>query len=345
MSIIIPACNTAQYIHRAIKSSLRQTHKNIEIIIVDDGSTDDTLNVARGYAEEDERIKIFTQVNAGVSAARNRGISEARGEYLYFLDSDDWLEDEAIEVMLDAQAKYPDRLIAANFYDVTQSRGRFYGVLRHETLHTGIMSVDDVAEIFFTSKGAHNLHAKIFRTDIIKDNGLWFRTGIHYGEDGEFLFRYVHKTGGKFFVDRPLENVLCRQGSAMHSPFSKRKQENEDPIQLEIAHPSNSDITLKWLKLFHTECMSVNLSHALFGASDSGKIQELRTKAGKYLQDYMHSPAVSMRRKAKLYCRIFLPITAARCTEAAFKLYSLVNISIRKLICPARKIEIFPPAD
>lgn len=75
VSIIIPAYNTAPYIHRAIGSSIRQTYKNIEILIVDDGSTDDTLKVAEYFAGTDSRIRVFTQKNGGVSTARNHAIS------------------------------------------------------------------------------------------------------------------------------------------------------------------------------------------------------------------------------------------------------------------------------
>ena len=118
VTIIIPAYNTEQYIHRAIESSIRQTYKNIEIIIVDDGSTDGTLSVAQNYETQDSRVKVLHQENEGVSSARNHGIREAGGEYIMFLDSDDWFEDYAVEILLEAQLKYPDILIAADNYSV-----------------------------------------------------------------------------------------------------------------------------------------------------------------------------------------------------------------------------------
>ena len=117
ISIIIPAYNTQEYIHRAIESSLRQSYKNIEIIIINDGSTDETLRTAQTYADKDNRIKIFHQENKGVSSARNHGIREARGKYITFLDSDDWFEDDAVEILLAAQLDYPDKIIIANFYN------------------------------------------------------------------------------------------------------------------------------------------------------------------------------------------------------------------------------------
>lgn len=118
VSIIIPAYNTGEYIHRAIESSLRQTHNNVEIIVVDDGSEDDTLEVARSYAERDSRVRVFHKENGGVSSARNRGICESHGEYITFLDSDDWFEDSAVEYLLDAQMNHPNKFIAAGLYNV-----------------------------------------------------------------------------------------------------------------------------------------------------------------------------------------------------------------------------------
>ena len=130
VSIIIPAYNTGEYIYRAIESSMRQTYMNIEIIIIDDGSTDNTLEVAKSYEAKDERIKVFHQGNAGVSAAKNYGIREAKGEYIIFLDSDDWFEDNAVEVLLDYSNKYPDHLILGNCSSVwpLPEKGEFHKV-------------------------------------------------------------------------------------------------------------------------------------------------------------------------------------------------------------------------
>ena len=97
ISVIMPAYNMAQYIARAIDSVQAQTHENWELLIIDDGSTDTTVAVAQGYAQNDARIRIICQENQGVAAARNTGLDHAAGDYIAFIDSDDYYEPTILE--------------------------------------------------------------------------------------------------------------------------------------------------------------------------------------------------------------------------------------------------------
>lgn len=100
VSVIIPVYNTEKYVEEAIRSIMEQTLHYLEIIVINDGSTDNSLLILNKLAEEDSRIKIHTQVNHGLSAARNTGIKLSTGKYIYFMDSDDYLESEALEACL-----------------------------------------------------------------------------------------------------------------------------------------------------------------------------------------------------------------------------------------------------
>lgn len=97
VSVVVPVFNTEKHLGQALDSLLAQTHGNLEVICVDDGSTDGTPQLLADYASRDDRIRLLTQENAGPGAARNRGIAEARGDYLYFLDADDWCDPTLIE--------------------------------------------------------------------------------------------------------------------------------------------------------------------------------------------------------------------------------------------------------
>ena len=97
VSVIIPVDNTENYVEKAVKSIMDQTLKNIEIIIINDGSTDNSLSVIQKLAYEDDRIQVYSKENQGPSTTRNQGISIAKGKYLYFMDSDDYLEPETLE--------------------------------------------------------------------------------------------------------------------------------------------------------------------------------------------------------------------------------------------------------
>ena len=101
VSVIIPVYNTAPYLHEALSSITRQTLQELEIIIVNDGSTDGSGEIIREVAETDGRIKVFEQENQGQSVARNVGLEQATGEYIYFMDSDDLLSLNALEICYD----------------------------------------------------------------------------------------------------------------------------------------------------------------------------------------------------------------------------------------------------
>jgi glycosyltransferase involved in cell wall biosynthesis len=100
ISVIIPVYNTAEYLPRCLDSILNNTHQNLEVICINDGSKDNSLEVLRGYAARDSRVRIIDQENAGVSTARNHGLDAATGEYIAFVDSDDWVHCRYFEVLL-----------------------------------------------------------------------------------------------------------------------------------------------------------------------------------------------------------------------------------------------------
>ena len=97
ISIVIPIYNAEDHLQRCVDSVLNQTEKNIEIILVDDGSKDNSIEICKNYLNQDKRVQLIHQENSGVSAARNRGIEQACGEYIGFIDSDDWIEPNMYE--------------------------------------------------------------------------------------------------------------------------------------------------------------------------------------------------------------------------------------------------------
>lgn len=223
VSIIIPAYNTAPYIHRAIGSSIRQTYKNIEILIVDDGSTDETLRVAEYFAGTDRRIRVLTQKNAGVSAARNYGINEAKGEYIWFLDSDDWLEDNAIEILIDAQNEHPDKMICADHYYVEVKGGSLLRIKSvGEMTPSRILDMRDVAETYCQLQKPtlfHGVHVKLFRTPF----SARFPEGIMNGEDGAFFMTYFIESGEKiYYLNKIIANNLRHEGSLTRSEYNRK---------------------------------------------------------------------------------------------------------------------------
>lgn len=127
VSVIVPIYNVEQYLHRALDSILSQTHKDWEAILVDDGSTDSSGQIAEEYAKRDHRFKVVHKSNGGLSDARNTGMRHVAGEFLLFLDSDDFLHPQLMELCLDAMLRDNSDLVAFT-YDGTY---RTYNIIRH----------------------------------------------------------------------------------------------------------------------------------------------------------------------------------------------------------------------
>ena len=123
ISVIVPVYNVEQYLPRCVESILAQTYENLEILLVDDGTKDNSGAICDAYARQDARVKAIHKKNGGLSSARNAGIDAATGEYLSFVDSDDWIEPDMYEKMMALMEKYGVRLVCAGRWDVSSETG------------------------------------------------------------------------------------------------------------------------------------------------------------------------------------------------------------------------------
>ncbi len=190
VSVIIPIYNAREYVGLAIESAIDQTLREIEIICVDDGSTDHSLQVIKQYADQDPRIRIVTENNAGVAIARNNGLRRARGEYIAFLDADDFMESPTLE-RLYALAKEKNLDIAISGYDLFQEKTCKF-VKSIPSPHEEIFADGKVASkneypdhIFQATDG--NAWNKLFRRGFIEEKELHFLTDVKMFEDVYFV--------------------------------------------------------------------------------------------------------------------------------------------------------------
>ena len=123
ISVIVPVYNVESYLARCVDSILTQTYQNLEVILVDDGSKDNSGVICDDYARRDSRVNVIHKENGGLSSARNAGIEAAGGEYLAFVDSDDWIEPDAYERLLSAMQKHAAKLVVGGRYDVDGATG------------------------------------------------------------------------------------------------------------------------------------------------------------------------------------------------------------------------------
>lgn len=221
VSIIMPAYNTAAYIARGIESCLNQSISSWELIVIDDASEDDTINRVLQYAERDERIRLIRSSHGGVSPARNRGMEEARGEYLLFLDSDDWLESDALEKLLILQKQYPECLVACDRYGVKCTESGKLLEKNKRPKASALLSRTEALKMTGREQYNNSSVNKLFRREIVDRFGIRFQPEISYGEDELFVFQYLVHVKGMFFTENAYWNVLERLGSATRDGFRR----------------------------------------------------------------------------------------------------------------------------
>lgn len=151
ISVIIPVYNVEKYLHKCVDSVLAQTYQNLEIILVDDGSTDSSGKICDEYAQKENRINVIHKKNGGLSSARNAGIDIAKGEFLAFIDSDDWVDAQFIEILYETLCKYHTQIACVGYYEVDQRGSR--AILPLSTQQQTLVSHEQAIEMGFSSLG------------------------------------------------------------------------------------------------------------------------------------------------------------------------------------------------
>lgn len=210
LSIIVPVYKVEKYLPRCIDSILAQTFGDFELILIDDGSPDGCGRICDEYAQKDKRIVVIHQKNMGVSAARNAGLDIARGRYIGFVDSDDWIEPQMYEVMMDAiRENGADMAVCGVRY--ADEDGKF---TRADRLSEGVYTRAGLLEDVFAmpNKLGGGCCNKVF--DASKIASVRFKVGMTIAEDALYLFDCFMRIDGAVKIGDALYNVYERCGSA-----------------------------------------------------------------------------------------------------------------------------------
>ncbi len=217
ISIIIAAYNVEKYIPKTLKSLNQQTANNFEVVLVDDGSKDKTLAIIQKFQEISKfPLKLITQKNSGVSSARNRGLEEAKGDYLIFVDSDDYLDQRFVELLHQSIITNKTDLAYCGYYDVNEE-GEILRAYSDKYLY---LAKPLVAQEFLKMYLTHQVHLYacnfIFKKSLLLDR-IKFSTNIRIAEDQEFNLKILFNAGKISSTPHNLYYYLQRKGSAMHS--------------------------------------------------------------------------------------------------------------------------------
>ncbi len=217
LSIIVPVYNNDRYINQCIDSILCQSFKDFELLLIDDGSTDDSGIICDDYAKKDGRIRVFHKKNGGVSSARNLGLKHMQGEWFFFVDADDAIFDNALEYMVSLITDQTSYLMFG--YEVYNEDGAcIYAI--DDRKQCFISKCDALKEMFKPSNYRYQgyIWNKLFKASIIRENNILFAPNIVFNEDRLFNVDYLCNMNGMVhYSTTPVYKYSERQFGAMSS--------------------------------------------------------------------------------------------------------------------------------
>lgn len=294
VSIIIAAYNIENYIYRCLESIVNQTYKNLEIIIVNDGSKDRTLDIINTFASEDNRIIIINQENKGLSNSRKIGYTKATGEYLLFVDGDDWLEENAVEILYD-QVKYnKSDIVCFNYID---DNGR--DIINVDKYLGDIEEYnnEDFLKNLLLGRISPTIWSKFIRRGFIEDNNVNWPKDINYAEDVATSCSLAINRPNVIKVNSELYHYYKREGSITNQVTDKVLDINnaiifikEELINKELFNKYITEFS--YLVFMHNYYCRINI------------ISKFNNKYSKILYDIWKSYDISMRKNKYIMSRL-----------------------------------------
>lgn len=218
VSIIIPIYNIQEYIKPCLESVLRQTYNDIELILIDDGSSDDSSSICDSYANQDDRVRVVHQKNLGVSAARNKGLAVATGEYIMFVDGDDMVDTNMVTCMMDKISINSDCTLVS--CAVTRHYNNF-GVSGEKVLRFN--KTEASIDMLYMNNMDNGPCAKLIPSKIAKS--IKFNPKITIAEDLDYIYKILQKIDNEVFINSNLYYYRIAPGSAMTKPFTERRMD------------------------------------------------------------------------------------------------------------------------
>lgn len=222
VSMIVPVYNAEKTVDRCVSSILNQTYKDFELILLDDGSTDASGAVCDACAEKDARIRVVHKENSGVSDTRNQGIAMAEGEYLQFLDSDDWITPEATSLFVRAATEYQCDMVIADFYRVIGERVSQKGDIEEEGMMDraayAVNMMQKPADFYYGV-----LWNKFYKRSIIERYQLKMDSAVSWCEDFMFNLEYVRHVNSIYALKVPVYYYVKTKGSLVSQGISMKK--------------------------------------------------------------------------------------------------------------------------
>lgn len=317
MSIIVPIYQAEKYLGECLDSIIKQTYKNIEIILIEDGCSDKSGAICDEYAELDKRIIVCHNKNHGVSYSRNYGIKKAKGKYILFIDSDDSIDKYYVENFIDAITSYDCDIVVCGYekIDIINNNKEKCLINKYDEIFSGLLKDDYylVEPFLLTPWG------KLYKTETIKENNIFFPEDCNIAEDQIFNYQYLRLVKRYLFINKPIYKYFYRNVSSLTN------NRNIKNFFSEIKNLEEKKVFLKSINLKNRERLLNENSISLIGFY---LINKIKYKDFKYYVsllrrniDFKYS-VKDKKKKIIMFClkkRCFLVIYVIYCLKRKIK--------------------------
>ena len=307
VSIIVPVYNVEDCLSYCVDSLRQQTYKNIEIILVDDGSTDSSGEICDQYAREDDRIKVLHIENGGLSNARNTGVKESSTDWIVFIDSDDYYDHRAIEYLVELRDKYRVDLVATPVIEVRNyENSDFLGDFREK--YSGKLDRRTALEQMFYGNyvGTHS-GGKLYKKEILLR--FPYPNGMLY-EDLALAYEHIASCENIAVSDLNLYKYYRRPGSIVNSKYSDRlldfyKAMEWNRSYIERDYPNDQEMrrALNVRYVFN----GLHIVHAMLSSDMYSDVNKIRKEYRRYFRDVMFNSNITKKNKLKYLLLLLSP--------------------------------------
>lgn len=299
VSIIIPMYNVEQYVYDSIQSALLQTYRNIEIICINDGSTDNTVEIAKRAIQGDNRARIIEQVNKGLSAARNTGLLAARGDYVFFLDSDDKIVNIAIAKLVEEAEHSGAQIVAAKF----SQDSTFCDSCAFENGAKNIKFEQvNINDFYYQKKITNHSHGKLFSRRLFSSTGIVFPIGRSY-EDVATTYRLMEAAAVISSTETPLYYYRINDAGIAHTYTLKNVKDLEtayNEIKQRFGNNPTNPQRFYILTVLYTLLRLINLS------TDEIGTEAMRNRLEREYNSLFRISALNLRQNSVFTLKLFL---------------------------------------
>ena len=308
VSIIVPIYNTEKYLKECIESLINQTYKNLEIILVDDGSTDNSRFICDEYKNKIENIKVIHQENQGISNARNKGLEVAQGYYISFVDSDDYVEETMIEKLVRSIEENEADMSICNYYPNKENKLK------------EVLTVDEVMELIIDKRYFRGYVCnKLYKKELL--DKLKFEEDIKMCEDFLFNCKYLLKCSKCSYVSERLYFYRANIQSISNSKFSSKYLTILTAYdKIKKIYEENYEKSLKYLYIdIFKICCDIIYRNSLNNDKEKLQIEEVYKKREEIFEILKKSKEIKKLKKMELFIYYKMPITVGKLRKIKYK--------------------------